>query len=349
MKKSFIKHKKRIGVIALIVIVIILAIIFFPKTTTVQTVVSEKVVKGDISLQVAASGTISAKSSYSITPRVSAKVLAVNVKAGDKVTKGQVLIKLDETDLQNAYKIAMYNFNAAVYSRDKLKALPVQDTYSINQAQQQVNSTYIQVQSTKNNINNATITSPIAGEVLSVNIKVDEYSNMASPMLIVADTANLEASLSVNEIDINKVKIDQEVELNIDAIGGMRKAKIISIDGNGINVAGIVNYIVKASIEDQTGLKANMTIDGDIKAQSKTNVLIVPAAALQEKSGKFYVKTVQNDGSKAEDIKEVEVTVGLNNNTIAEILSGVNENDKVVINIQNKTKSGNSFFGGGSN
>jgi multidrug efflux pump subunit AcrA (membrane-fusion protein) len=86
MKKFFTKHRKRIGIITTIIIVIILVVIFFPRTTTVQTVVSENVVKGDISIQVAASGTITAKSSYSITPRVSAKVLSVNVKSGDKVT-----------------------------------------------------------------------------------------------------------------------------------------------------------------------------------------------------------------------------------------------------------------------
>jgi RND family efflux transporter MFP subunit len=347
--KTFIKKRKKLIFIIAVIAVILIFVMFMPRTTTVKSAVTEDAKKGDISISVSASGNITAQTSYNIIPRYSAKVIAVYVKSGDKVTKGQALIKLDDTDLQNAIKTAMYSFNAAVYKRDQLKAAPVQDKYSIDQAQQQVNSTYIQVQTAKNNVNNANIVAPIDGEILALNLKVDEYSSIAQAAVVVANTSKLEATLSINEIDINKIQVNQDVDLTIDAAGGHKPGKVVSIDNSGLNAAGIITYSVKVSIDDQTNLKPNMSVDSDIKVQSKKDVILVPAAAISEKSGKSYVQVVNNSGATNEEIVQKEVSVGLNNNTLAEITSGINVGDKVVINIVNKNSSASGFFNfGGS-
>ena len=343
------KKKRTWIIIGGIIVLVILAIILIPKNTATTTNYAiETVKKGDINLVVSASGNINPETTYNVNPRLSAKILEVNVNSNDAVTQGQQLAKLDDTDLQSAVKSAQYSFNSAVYARDKLKAMPIVDDYSVKQAQQQINVASVQLETAKRNLNNAIIISPIVGTVLAVNIKVGEYANVANPIpaFIVGNNSAFYAYLNINEVDINSVKVDQSVDLTIDALGGSTiKGKIVQVESYGNNVAGIVYYKAKASIVDQTNLKANMTVNADIAVDAKSNVLTVPSSAVTITNGKSYVKLAKYDSKNVLTPVDQEVVTGINNNAIIEIVSGVNEGDKVLIVSTSKTNIGFSFGG----
>jgi RND family efflux transporter MFP subunit len=344
------KKKRTWLIIAIIILLIAGCVILIPKTATTQNNYAiEKVTKGDINLFVSASGNIAPENTYNITPRTNAKILEVNVKNGDKVTKGKQLARLDDTDLQSAVKAAQYSFNAAVYARDKLKNMPIVDDYSVKQAQQQINSTSVQLDTAKRNLNNAKIESPIDGTLLAVNIKVDEYANIASPTpaFVVGNIQNLFAFLTVNEIDISKVKVGQTVDLTVDALTKTIAGKIIQIDDSGTNITGIIYYKIKVSIPDQAGLKPNMTTNGEINVDSKIAVLMLPSSAISQRLNKSYVKLAKYDDKGVLTPQEIEVQTGINNNTTVEIVSGVNEGDEVVI-ISVKSQSTAPFGLGGN-
>ena len=342
------KKKRNLLIAFGIVVVIILAVIFIPKNTTTTTnYLIEPVKKGDINLLVSASGSINPETTYNVSPRLSAKILEVNVKSNDVVTQGQQLAKLDDTDLQSAVKSAQYSFNSAVYARDKLKALPIVDDYSVKQAQQQINSASILLATAKRNLNNARIESPINGTVLAVNIKVGEYSNVASPTpaFLVGNNSSFYAFLNINEIDINSIKVDQSVDLTVDAIGKTLKGKVVEVESYGNNIVGIIYYKTKVSIVDQVGLKSNMTVNADIAVDGRKNVLTLPSSAVTLKNDKSYVKLAKYDDKNVLTPVEQEVTTGINNNALIEIVSGVNEGDKVVIVSSSKQNIGFSFGG----
>lgn len=341
--------KKRNWFIALALIVLaILVYVLMPKSTTTTTnYLIEPVRKGDINLLVSASGSINPETTYNVTPRLNAKVLEVNVKSNDVVTQGQQLARLDDTDLQSAVKAAQYSFNSAVYARDKLKALPVVDDYSVKQAQQQINSASVQLETAKRNLNNAKIEAPIAGMILAVNIKVGEYASVASPTpaFLVGNNSDFFAFININEIDINSVKVDQVSDLTVDAIGKTLKGKVVQVESYGVNLAGIIYYKAKVSIEDQAGLKANMTVNADIAVTSKTDVLTLPSSAVTLKNDKSYVKLAKYDEKNVLTPVEQEVVTGLNNNALIEIVSGVSEGENVVIVSASKQNTGFSFGG----
>ncbi len=340
------KFKKiAIGVAAAIV-VIILIVVFSPKAATSNNWVTEEVKSGPITLSVSASGNTNPENIYNVNARASAKVIEVNVKTGDIVKKGQQLAKLDDTDLQNALKSAQYSFNSAIYSRDQLKNLPVVDDYNVKKAQQQVNATSIQVQTAKNNLNNATIVAPTDGKVLAANIKVDEYTSLAAavPAFIVGNSDKLQAYLNVNEVDIAKIQLDQEVNLTIDALSKTIPGKVVAIDENSTNIGGIVYYRVRTSISDLTMLKPGMSVDGEIVVTSKPSVLTVPSSALQSKGGMTVVRILSPESTEQNEIVlEKEVSVGINNNSLAEILAGLNIGEKVIINYNLKASSGSTI------
>lgn len=342
------KKKRTWLIIGGIAVLAILIYVFIPKSTTKATNYAiETVTKGDINLVVSASGSINPETTYNVNPRLSAKVIEVNVNSNDIVTQGQQLAKLDDTDLQSAVKSAQYSFNSAVYARDRLKALSIVDDYAVKQAQQQINVVSVQLETAKRNLNNARIESPIAGTVLAVNIKVGEFANVASPVpaFIVGNNSAFYAYLNINEIDINSVKIDQSVDLTIDALGKSVKGKIVLVESYGNNIAGIIYYKAKTSVDEQIGLKANMTVNADISVDAKSGVLTVPSSAVTISNGKSYVKLAKYDSKNVLTPVDQEVVTGINNNALIEIISGLNEGDKVLIVSTSKTGLGFSFGG----
>ena len=342
---KFLKSKRFVVIAIVVVLVIIVAVSISRRAQTNETIITEKVKTDNISLLVSASGNIIAKSTYSITAKVTSKVIEVPAVVGAHVKAGDVLVKFDDTDLQNASKIALYNFNAAVYRREQAKNAPLVDHYAVDQAQQQVNVTYTQWQSAKNAVSNATITAPIDGEVLAVNVKVNDYAAITLPAVIVADTTNFEAVIGINEIDVNKVQLGQRAELSIDAIGSKLGGKVVEIDNNGTNTLGIVTYQVHIQPDSMIGLKPNMSVDADITIQQKDNVLVVPAAAIQVTGGVSYVQVLNNPTDPSSKEVKTEVGVGISNNTVTEITSGLTEGQNVIINIINSGASSIFNFG----
>jgi HlyD family secretion protein len=245
-------------------------------------------------------------------------------------------------------KSAQYTFNSAVYARDKLKNTPLIDQYSINQAQQQVNVTWIGVENAKRNLNNALIKSPVNGKILSLNAKVDDYASLTSvlPLAIVASEGDLVAVMEVNELDVSKVQVEQDIELTIDALDLKVAGKVIEVASQGNNIAGVVTYTIKASIPSNEQLKVKMSVDGDILIKTASDVLLLPAAAIREKAGKTYVLLPQfDDAGKLIGVNEKDVEVGVTNNSDIEIKGGLIEGEEVVLNYDLNASSFNFGFG----
>jgi HlyD family secretion protein len=346
-KKPFFKQK-RWWLLALIVIALVVFLRGYSQSSVEDQYVLAKVTKGDITSKISANGSVEAPQTYNLSARTNAKILEVNVKNGDIVTKDQLLIKLDDTDLQNALKSAQYTFNSAVYARDKLKNTPLIDQYSINQAQQQVNVTWVGVENAKRNLNNALIKSPVNGKILSLNAKVDDYASLTSvlPLAIVASEGDLVAVMEVNELDVSKVQVEQDIELTIDALDLKVAGKVIEVASQGNNIAGVVTYTIKASIPSNEQLKVKMSVDGDILIKTASDVLLLPAAAIREKAGKTYVLLPQfDDAGKLIGVNEKDVEVGVTNNSDIEIKGGLIEGEEVVLNYDLNASSFNFGFG----
>ncbi|MDY3928491.1 MAG: efflux RND transporter periplasmic adaptor subunit [Clostridia bacterium] len=105
----------------------------------------------DVSNRVTYTGEIKAAESVSVSAKVSAKAVSVNVKEGDYVKAGQVLATLDKTDLQLSYNQALASYNSAQASYNMTKNSTNERNSS--QAQQSVNSAQIAYENALNNYN----------------------------------------------------------------------------------------------------------------------------------------------------------------------------------------------------
>jgi membrane fusion protein, macrolide-specific efflux system len=325
------------GVFIIILLIVIVLFITAPRNISLtQNYETETVTKGEVSLTVSASGEVVPVERSSVLVTSQYKVVEINVKVGDKVTSGQQLAKLDDYALQNSLKKAQYNYNSAIYNRNQAQEATIKDDNKINQLQQQVNSAYVDLQTAERALNNDQyIKSPIDGVVSASNLYIGNTPSQTTPAFIIEKADAFKVNLKVNQSDISKVTLDQEVTFEFSALEGTRKGVVSKIfPASIVETSDVVNYYVETTIEDITNLKADMTVDAEMLISRKSDVLTVPSAALIFDSGRSYVykiSTQQATSPTPPQLERVEVTVGLNNNTTAEILTGLNEGDTIAI------------------
>ena len=149
---------------------------------------------------------------------------------------------------------------------------------------------------------------------------------------LIASIVNLDTmtvTLSVDELDVININKSQKVTITIDAIKDKTfEGKIESIDTTGTRSSnGNAKYSVKVTLDRTDDMLPNMSasVRADI---STTEVLSVPAEALLEKDNKTYCYT-SYDSEKDELSGEVEVKTGISDGKNVEIVSGLNEGDKI--------------------
>ncbi len=194
-------------------------------------------------------------------------------------------------------------------------------------------------QATVNEIN---LTAPISGTVTEVDTQPGTVVSAGTVGARVDNLSSLYVDVVVSEVDINKIKVGQPVQLTFTAVPNKTyDGKVTSVGTVGTSTSGVVNFPVTVQITNpdaqvKTGMSATVNI---IVAQEK-NVLLVPNLAVQTFGGRSTV-TVLYQGQQI----PVQVTVGLTNSTTSEVISSeLKPGDQVILN--SSTTGSNSTNGG---
>ena len=202
--------------------------------------------------------------------------------------------------------------------------------YAVDQALADVQKAQIQVQQAQRQLDKAQLVSPLDATVAAVNIKEGE-SVGTGPAITLVDVSLLHIDMTVDEIDVAKVQVGQQVSVTLDALSGVELAgKVDRIASTSTTVNGVVSYAVRVVIDKtDVPLRSGMTANVSIVLDTHPDALLAPNWAIRrdKQSGKSYL-TVQVDNKTTH---EVEVKTGLRNDTFSEILSGVNEGQVVVV------------------
>ncbi|MFH0854429.1 MAG: HlyD family efflux transporter periplasmic adaptor subunit [bacterium] len=175
------------------------------------------------------------------------------------------------------------------------------------------------------------------------------------------------AEITFNEIDIAKVKIGQKAVLNFTAIDGLSiSGEVAELDNIGTITQGVVNYTVKIAFDTQDErIKPQMSVSATITTNQKLDTLIAPNSAVKNSNGQYYVEMIapedeilsESGVSSKKPLEHKLVEIGLSNDDNAEILSGLEEGEKIIIKIinnsanqtQSRQTGGLQLFGGGGN
>lgn len=179
------------------------------------------------------------------------------------------------------------------------------------------------------------IVAPFDGTVVSVGIKKNDvlsaidYSSRGTIQLV--DTTDIKFQGQVDEIDILKIKVGQKATIAVDAVTDRvftGRVTFISPFGS-VGTGTVVKFPITIKFDPtDVPLKGSLTATADIAVSSVENVLLVPASAVTTTPAGSFVNVVI--GAKGETERR-QVTIGSQNQQFAEVVSGLKEGDKVVI------------------
>ena len=308
---------------------------------------------GSISAKTVITGKVTPTSEVVVVPKLGGKVMQVTVDVGTKVKKGQLLVKIDTTDLElnlskasNGLQSARLNHDQAVlnynnakanYERNKVlfsqgaiseKDLE-QSQLAYNLAQETMNmpaeaSAQNDVANIRNQIANTSITSPIDGEVAARNTDPGEMASPTQPVVTVVNIDKVFVEGTVAESDIALVKEGQKVSVNVEAAGGKFEGVVKTL--SPVANAQTKGYPVKIEITNgDRKLKPGMFAEIQLVTKNKDNALIVPKDALITRGTDKILYVVKGDA-----VEERIVLTGIESDNQVEIVQGLKTGDRYV-------------------
>jgi HlyD family secretion protein len=201
-------------------------------------------------------------------------------------------------------------------------------------AQQAVRAAQAALSIAQTNLGYATITAPIGGVVASVSTQQGETvtagsaTSQAPTFVTIIDLNRLEAHAFVDETDIGKVQPGQEVTFTVDAAPDREfRGKVVAIYPKAVVQLNVVTYDVAIAVDEPGGaLRPDMTATITITAAKREQVLAVPNQAVRREDGQRVVYVLQGDRYVRHPVQ-----VGWRDKTHTEILGGLSEGARVVI------------------
>jgi RND family efflux transporter MFP subunit len=284
-------------------------------------------------------GHIDAQDNVMAYPQASGVITAIYVKAGDHVSKGQVLAQLDKSVLiQNiAQAQTQESMMQTVYQRQKnLWDQKIGTEIQYIQAKSNFEGSQKQVESLKQQANMYRITSPISGTVDQMDLKMGQ---VAAPGA---------AGIRIVNADVLKVKADVP-ESYARSINQGDSVKVIVPDANDSLVTRVTfaakvidaasrSFGVEIKLPSRKTLRPNMTAIIKIADYSKNNALVIPVNAIQKSEAGDYVFVNDKGIAKRRNVK-----VGATYGGKSEILSGLTAGDQLVTNGATEIEDGDKI------
>ncbi len=208
------------------------------------------------------------------------------------------------------------------------------------------------------------IRAPFDGILARLSVKATDSVSSGTIIGTLVSSQKI-STITLNEVDVGKVHVGQKVKITFDAIDGLTvDGTVMTVDLVGTVTQGVVNYNVEISLDTQDErIKSGMSMSASIITDTKENVLTVPNSAIKTLGKMTYVEvfpaplTVPR-GAMLTGIPSAippvqkRVEVGTSNDTLTEIVSGLNEGDQVVSRTISATTAkvvtAPSLFGGGA-
>jgi len=195
------------------------------------------------------------------------------------------------------------------------------------------------VDRTEEELTNATIRSPIRGVVLSRDVEVGSpvssilnLGSSATLVMVLGDISRVYVRGRVDEADIGTVRLGQPARIKVETFKDRQfEGKVTQIAPMGTEKDNVVNFEVRVSIENSLGeLRANMTSNAEIVLEEHKGTLLIPeAAVIYDASRRASVDIVAPDAPTGRERRAV--TTGLSNGTKTEVLKGLAQGDRVVL------------------
>jgi RND family efflux transporter MFP subunit len=252
------------------------------------------------------------------------------VKRGEIVERGQELVKLEDKQehlnylkAKNEYELAKIAGSPSQIEEKKLTMEVALDKYE-----------------------SKTLRAPFSGKVVDIFVEEGDFIEGTDDVVYLIDDSSYEVTASISEVDCLKVAVGQEVEIELDILKGQIFQGIVTEVAEYAKVeSGVVTVPVTLRINEVSPyFKPGFSATAEIIVDNVENALIIPITALS--TGERGNVVLKVEGDKA--IPTI-VQVGINNGFYQEIIEGLQEGDRIIINsyrINNIPQTSSGGFGG---
>lgn len=252
------------------------------------------------------------------------------------------------TNAQGYIELVNLEVNTKKYSGNRICYLiniPMSPTFDALQTTRQTQQA--QLVEMKKLLAQGSITAPAAGivstAVTASGTEQAAYTELCA--LYVGDEK--EMIISVDELDIINVSVGQNVDIAMDAIKDKTyAAKVSKVSQIGTATSGVTVYNVTLTIDGDDQLKFGMNGTATIHIEERNNVLLVPLTALNTSRGQSYVWVKSAQSAEGEPGIRTAIQTGLSDENDAEVISGLNEGDVILITREANSSSYGTGFGG---
>lgn len=235
-------------------------------------------------------------------------------------------------DADKAYQMGLNKQTAARANVQVTRAEVARSTAQVAQAQ-------AALERAEEDLRNSTITSPMNGLVLSRNVEVGDavssilvLGSQATLVMTLGDVSEVYVKGKVDEADIAKVYLGQAARISVESMKDKKfLGKVTKISPLGVEKDNVTTFEVRVSIQNPSGeLKANMSANAEIILEEKKGVLLMPeTAVVYDKERNTSVEVPDAKAEKGR--RKVAVKTGISNGVKTQILEGLKEGDKVVL------------------
>jgi HlyD family secretion protein len=286
----------------------------------------------ELELTVEASGTVEAISSIEIKSKASGEILYLGAEIGDFIKKGEVLARIDQRTPQNnleqasadldVAKVRLANAESQFLRSEKLHKEGSISDKAFEDAQEAFSSAKSQyvrsnvfLENAKISLDDTLVRSPIDGTIISRAAEVGQV--ITSPtsavgggtlLMEMADLNKVRVRALIDEIDIGKINIGQEVTLRVSAYRDRKFTGVVSkIEPQAKEDQNVTTFPVLIDIENRDNLLLiGMNTDVEIEIIKEEVALALPAGSLRTRK----------------DVRSVAMLLGLSANEVSSFLEG---------------------------
>lgn len=289
-------------------------------------------------------GNINTNENVLIQPEFPGNLVALNVKAGQKVSKGQVLGRTDDGGMSQQLASAenQYALAKTTFERQKnLWSQKIGSEIQYLQAQTQMISAQKGVAQIKAQIAKTVIKAPFSGTIDEVYVEKGEVvAPSPQGLMRIVNLGNMYVSTSIPETYIGKLKIGTEVDVFLTSLNKTYKGKVRQI-GNFINPNNR-SFGIEVSVPNPDNLlRPNQVAKLKVIDYVSKNAIVVPTNVIQQDAKKNnFVYTVANPNGKTGIAKKSIVQLGKSSDNVTEILSGLDADAIIVTEGANTISDG---------
>ncbi len=278
---------------------------------------------------IAATGQIEAVQSVELRPEVEGRIVEILVREGQDVGAGTGLFKVDDAELKAQVARAEADRDVAQRNLERTKQLIAQNASSqadLERADAGYRSAQASYDLLKTRLDRTVVRAPFGGVVGRRLVSIGTYVNSQTPLITLQSVNPQYASFDVPERYADRLHRGQLVSFQVAALPGKNfSGEVVFVDPV-VSLPGRT-ILIKARVPNsEHQLQAGMFIEARLATNIRPNAVVVPEDALLPMQGATFVWVVKD--AKA---TQRQVTVGVRTAGWAEVQSGVEAGDQVVV------------------